>query len=76
MVYMKNIKKNGSKVSFDGYINGKEENHFSMTVDLNNSSRSTISIEKNHYTSMAMLKIYHVFAENGSLPKELVAMTH
>ncbi len=76
MVCMKNIKRNSNLVSFDGYINGNEDKHFTMTVDLNDSSKSFASIQKCHYTSMALLKIMYVFAEKGSLPEELVAMTH
>ena len=76
MVLMKNIIKNNNLVSFDAYINGKEDKHFTMTVDLNDSSKSTASIEKCYHTSEALLKIFYTFAENGNLPSELIAMTH
>ena len=76
MVHMKNIKQNGSWVSFDAYINGDEKRHFTMTVDLNDSSNSMASIEKDCYTSEALLKIFWTFAEDGKLPNELVAMSY
>ena len=47
-----------------------------MTVDLNDSSKSIISIERNHYTSMALFRIMDVYCRKGKLPKTLVAMTH
>ena len=76
MVYLKNIKQNCNLVSFDGYINNDHSKHFTMTVDLNDSSKSKSSIEKCYYTSEALLKVFYTFAEKGSLPKELVAASH
>lgn len=76
MVRMKNIKQNGNLVTFDGYINGDETRHFTMTVDLNDSSKSSASIEKCYHTSEALLKIFYTLAEKGSLPESLVAMSH
>ncbi len=76
MVYMENIKQEGMLVSFDGFINGNKDEHFVMTVDLNDSSKSIISIERNHYTSMALFRIMDVYCRKGKLPKTLVAMTH
>ena len=76
MVHMKNIRQNGHLVSFDGYINGDEDKHFTMTVDLNDSSKSIISIKKCYDTDIALVKIMRVYAEKGYLPEELVAMTH
>ena len=76
MVYMKNIIQKDMLVSFDGYINGNKDEHFTMTVDLNNSNKSVVSIEKNHYTSMALFRIMDFYCKNGYLPQTLVAMTH
>ena len=76
MVYMKNIKQLGSFVSFDAYINGDENRHFTMTVDLNDSSRSEASIDKCYHTSEALVKIFLTYAEKSSFPTELVAMSH
>ena len=76
MVYMKNIKQQGSFVSFDAYINGDKNRHFTMTVDLNNSSNSEASISKCYHTSEALLKIFWTYAEKSSFPSELVAMSH
>ena len=45
MVYMENIRQNNNLVTFDGYINGDKNRHFTMTVDLNDSSKSSASIE-------------------------------
>jgi hypothetical protein len=76
MVKMKNIKQEGHLVHFDGYIDGHEDEHFTMTVDLNDSSKSVASIGKNGYTGMAMMAIMFELAREGKLPSELVAMTH
>ena len=76
MVYMKNIKQDGYLVSFDGYINGKDDEHFTMTVDLNDASKSVMSIKKCYDTDIALVKIMRVFAQKGKLPNELVAMKH
>ena len=76
MVYLKNIKQNKNLVTFDGYINNDKSRHFTMTVDLNDSSKSVASIPKCYHTSEALLKIFFAYAENKKLPSELVAMTH
>lgn len=76
MVFMENIQQNNNLVTFDGYINGDKNRHFTMTVDLNDSSKSSASIEKCYHTSEALLKIFYTFAEKGYLPKSLVAMSH
>ncbi len=76
MVHMKNIRQNGHLVSFDGYINCDKDKHFTMTVDLDDSSKSIISIKKCYDTDIALVKIMRVYAEKGSLPEELVAVTH
>lgn len=76
MVYMKNIKQNGHLVTFDGYINNDESRHFTMTVDLNDSSKSIASIDKCYHTDEALLKIFYTFAREGKLPDELVAVSH
>lgn len=76
MVHLKNIQQHGNLVTFDGYINGDPARHFTMTVNLNDSSKSTASIPKCYHTSEALLKIFFAYAENKKLPSELVAMTH
>ena len=76
MVYMKNIKRSGHLVSFDGYINGCEDRHFTMTVDLNDISKSQASIEKGYHTGVAAIKICRTLAAKGYLPEELVFMSH
>ena len=76
MVYMKNIRQQSNLVTFDGYINGRDDQHFTMTVDLNNSKNSVASIDRCYDTNEAMLKIFYTFAERGALPAELVSMTY
>lgn len=51
MVHLKNIQQHENLVTFDGYISGDSARHFTMTVDLNDSSKSTASIPKCYYTT-------------------------
>lgn len=76
MVYMKNIQQKDNLVFFDAYINGDEDRHFTMTVDIDDTTKSKASIEKCYYTSEAQLKILYTLVEDGKLPEELVAMSH
>lgn len=76
MVHMKNIRKKGSIIQFDGYINGRNDRHFYMTIDINDLSNSTASIELDYHTDEAQMKIIRTLARDGKLPSELVAMSH
>ena len=76
MVNMKNFSKKGDFITLDAFMNGKNGEHFTMTIDLRDSSKYTASIDKCFYTDQAVLKVFYTYAKNGSLPLELVSMTH
>lgn len=48
MVKMKNIKHEGNFVTFDGYMNGEDDRHFTMKINLTDDSKSICSVEQNY----------------------------
>lgn len=76
MVRMENIKRDGKYVTFDGYIEGKRDDHFTMKVDLTDNGKTECSIESNYCTQMAALKIFRLVVRNKELPSEYTYIWH
>ena len=70
MVKMENIKREGNYVTFDGYINGDRNQHFTMKVDLTDNSKSVCSMGWNYSTQKAAIKIFSLLVSYDELPKE------
>ena len=71
MVHMKNIKKLGDVITFDGY--GDETFQCSFHIKTGETKATT---KNKHLLGMAKLRLLLLLSEKDELPNELVVMTH
>ncbi|MBQ8821449.1 MAG: hypothetical protein IJZ82_02295 [Lachnospiraceae bacterium] len=74
MVVMKNISQTNEYISMDCYKEGREENHFFITInaETNELVENTLS-EMNMYVYHAIAKVLEL-KELGALPKEALSV--
>ena len=71
MVEIKNLKKNGDIVSFDGY----GDKTFTCSFNVN-TGETTATTDNKFILAMAKYKILATLASTGVLPTEMMAMSH
>lgn len=76
MVYMKNLKLNGTVISFNGYDNKKKENPFYYSFDIATGETIEDTGSDMFQRSEAKFRILSVLYDKGKLPDTLMANTH
>ena len=76
MVYMENLKLNGTVISFNGYDNKKKENPFHYSFDIVTGETLEDTGGSEFKLSEAKYRIFSVLYDKGQLPDTLMANTH
>ena len=74
MVMLENIKQDGDIVLFDGYREGKKDDHFSMAVDIVNKKIISCSSEVCIYERQAFFKILTLSKTGEPFPEKVMSM--
>ena len=74
MVMLENIKQDGNTVYFDGYREGKKDDHFSMVVDILSRKIVSCSTEVCIYERQAFFKILTLSKTGEPLPENVMSM--